>query len=155
MWSTNIHEQLITGSKKFPVNPDGRPYFINLAAGTISESGSGDLKVWIKRPEQITYGQRYDWSCEVDTINGGLQPALDYAMYLAPTDGYNSSFQFTQTIGSGWGDSTGERRFYIMLNNGKEYGHITIDLYAYYNSQVPAMIHIQYALNPSGSHILR
>lgn len=155
MWSTNVHEKLITDSKNFTVAPDGRPYFINLTDGTISESGTGELKVWIKRPEQITYGQRYDWSCEVDVINGGLQAASDYAMWMAPAGGYVPSFQFEQTGGSGWGDSTGERRFYVTLNNGREYGHITIELYAYYNNQILAMVHVQYAINPFGSRVLR
>jgi hypothetical protein len=155
MWSTNIHEALISGQRSFHIVPDGRPYFINFTDGAIAESGGGDLKVWVKRPEQITYGQRYDWSCEVDVTNGGLQAASDYSMYLAPTDGYVPSFQFEQTVGSGWGDSTGERRFYVMLNNGKEYGRITIELYAYYNNQIPGMIRLSYAINPSGSRILR
>ena len=155
MWSTNIHEALITGNKSFEIVPDGRLYFINLADGTISESGTGDLQVWVKRPEQITYGTRYDWSSRVDVINGGLQDAPDSAMWMAPSDGYTPSFQFEQTIGSGWGDSTGEKRFYVTLNNGKEYGHITIELYAYYNKQIPGLIRVSYAINPSGSRILR
>jgi len=155
MWSTNIHEKLISGQKSFHIVPDGRPYFIDLIDGTIAESGTGDLKVWVKRPDQITNGQRYDWSCEVDAINGGLQVTSDYSMYSAPPDGYVPSFQFEQTVGSGWGDSTGERRFYVTLNNGKEYGHITIELYAYYNNQIPGLIRLSYAVNPSGSLILR
>ena len=48
MWSTNIHEQLITGEKKFQIVPDGKPYFINLMKGEISQTESGDLKVWVK-----------------------------------------------------------------------------------------------------------
>ena len=48
MWSDNIHEKLITGHKSFQIVPDGRPYFINLTDDTISESGEGDLKVWIQ-----------------------------------------------------------------------------------------------------------
>lgn len=155
MWSTNIHEKLITGEKAFHIVPDGRPYFIDLTKCTIAESGAGDLKVWVKRPEQVTYGQRYDWSCEIDVMNGGLLVASDFSMYLAPTDGYVSSFQFEQTVGSGWGDSTGARRFYVTLNNGQEYGCITIELYAYYNNQIPGLIRLSYAINPSGSRILR
>jgi len=155
MWSTNIHEQLITGNRSFDIVPDGRPYLIDLTAGIISETGTGDLKVWVKRPEQITFGQRYDWSSEVDVINGGLQAASGDAMWMAPSNGYVPSFQFEQTVGSGWGDSTGERQFYIRLNNGKEYGRISIELEAYYNSQIPAMIRLSYAINPSGSRILR
>jgi hypothetical protein len=155
MWPTNLHEDLISGKKSFHVVPDGRPYFINLTNSTISESGTGDLKVWIKRPTQITYGSPYDWSCEVDVINGGLQATSDYAMWMAPANGYTPSFQFEQSIGSGWGDSTGERRFYVTLNNGQEYGKITIELYAYYNNQIPGLVRLSYAINPSGSRILR
>ena len=129
---------------------------IEIPMSGVLESGAGDLKVWVKRPEQITFGQRYDWSCEVDAINGGLlEQPLGTAMYSAPTDGYVSSFQFEQKVGSGWGDSTGERHFYITLNNGQEYGRISIELCAYYNKQIPGMIRLSYAINPSGSRILR
>jgi hypothetical protein len=157
MWSTNIHEQLIGGDKKFQIVPDGRSYFINLTDGTIAESGDGDLKVWVKRPDQIIFGKRYDWSCETDVVGGGLLQETDAnsSMYLAPTDGYTPSFQFEQKIGSGWGDTTGPKRFYVLLKNGKEYGRITIELMAYYNDQVPGMIRLSYAINPSGSPILR
>ncbi len=156
MWSNGVHEKLIVGEKVFHIVPDGEPYFINVTDGTISESGTGDLKVWVKRPERVTYGQRYDWSCEIDTINGGLlEQSRGSAMYEAPAEGYVSSFQFEQTVGSGWGDSTGQREFYITLNNGREYGRLSIDLYAYYNQQIPAMIRLSYAINPSGSRVLR
>ena len=58
-------------------------------------------------------------------------------------------------IGSGWGDTTGEQRFYVRLNNGQEYGRISIELEAYYNSQIPGMIRLSCTINPSGSRILR
>jgi hypothetical protein len=157
MWSTNIHEQLITGENKFPIMPDGRTYVIDLAKGTIAESGTGDLKVSVKRPAQVVLGQKYDWSCAVDAINGGLLQETDTSssMYLAPSDGYTASFRFEQKIGSGWGDSTGSKRFYVMLNNGQECGRMFIELYAYYNDQIPGLIRLSYVINPSGSHILR
>jgi hypothetical protein len=155
MWSTNIHEQLITGEKKFQIIPDGRPYVIDLTKGSIDQSGDGDLKIWVKRPDQVTSGKHYDWSCEIDAVNGGLQNADSYSMYSAPTSGYGQSFQYEQKVGSGWGDSTGTKRFYVMLHNGQIYGHISIEIYAYYNDQIPGMVRISYAVNPSGSRILR
>lgn len=157
MWSTNIHEKLITGRKSFPITPDGRSYFINLAAGTIAESGKGDLKVWVKRPDPITRGQRYDWSCGIDVVNGGLlqEPNTAAAMYRAPSGGYTNSFRFEQAVGSGWGDSTGQKKFYVSVNGGKEYGRISIELYAFYNAKSPGMVRLDYVLNPSGSLILR
>jgi len=157
MWSTNINAQLITGEKSFQIVPDGSSYFIDLSKGTIAESGTGDLKVWVKRPDQITYGQRYNWSCELDVVNGGLLAEADASssMYSAPVDGYTPSFQFEQKIGSGWGDSTGPKRFYVKLSNGQEYGRITIELMAYYTDQIPGMVRLSYAINPSGSQLLR
>jgi hypothetical protein len=154
MWSTNIHEKLITGNKSFHIVPDGRPYFINLTDDTISESGAGDLKVWVKRPEPIT-SRRYDWSCEMDIVNGGLRQGDSYSMFSAPAEGYVPSFQFEQKIGSGWGDSTGEKKFYVTLHNGQVFGRISIEIYAYYNDQIPALIRLSYAINPSGSRVLR
>lgn len=157
MWNTNVHEQLITGERKFSIVPDGRPYVIELTKGTMSETGAGNLKVWVKRPAQVTLGERYDWSCEVDAINGGLLQETDSSssMYSAPTDGYVPTFQFEQKVGSGWGDTTGPQRFYVKLDNGQEYGRITIELYARYNNQTPGLIRLSYAINPSGSRILR
>ena len=85
MWSTNVHEKLISGEKKFPIEPDGRPYMIDLAKGTIAESGAGDLKVWIKYTTNVVRGQIYDWSCAIDVISGGLLEEfnLNSAMYVA------------------------------------------------------------------------
>ena len=111
MWKTNIHKQLIIGEKRFQVVPDGRPYIIDLMRGTIAESGEGDLKVWVKRPDSIVFGQRYDWSCEMDVVNGGLLEENNRysSMFSAPADGYVDIFQFEQKIGGGWGDSTGAK----------------------------------------------
>ena len=80
MWRTNIHERLITGDKSFEVVPDGRPYFINLTDGTISEKEGGDLKVWIQYTNQVVQGQLYDWSAGIDAIHGGLLEVPQRAM---------------------------------------------------------------------------
>ena len=158
MWSTNLHEPLVTGEKSFPITPDGRDYFIDLMQGAIVESGQGDLKISVKRPDRIIYGQRYDWACEMSAINGGLlqQETNPYSsLFAAPTNGYKGLFQFEQKTDGGWGDSTGPKRFYVRLHNRPAYGRITIELYAYYNDQIPGLIRLQYALNPSGAIILR
>lgn len=155
MWSTNIHEQLITGEKKFPIVPDGRIYILNLAQGTIAESGDGDLKVWIQYTNQVTRGQLYDWSAGVEVINGGLCPSEVYAMFLAPDDGYVPTFRLEQQIKGGQSGEIGERRFYLKMKNGQTFGKMTINLFAPYNNQNPGLIRLSYAINPSGSRILR
>jgi hypothetical protein len=156
MWDTNIHEQLITGQQKFQIVPDGRSYVIDLAKGTIAESGQGDLKVWIQYTNQVVRGQPYDWSATIEVMNGGLfEQHLGSAMYEAPADGYVPSFQLQQQIKGGQSGEIGERLFYLQLKNGQEYGQMSIDLYAPFNEQVPGLIRLSYAINPSGSRILR
>lgn len=160
MWNTNIHEQLITGEKRFHIVPDGRPYTIDLIKGTIAESGEGNLKVWIKYQTNVTGSQLYDWSSEIDATNGGLlQETNAYSsMYSAPVEGYIPTFQYPshpQQIKVGQRGSTRPLRFYVKLRNGQEYGRITIELIAPYNDQIPGMIHVQYAINPTGSRILK
>lgn len=157
MWKANAHEQLITGEKKYQIVPDGRSYFIDLSTGIISETGGGDLKVWIKYPSQVTKGQLYDWSSEVNVLSGGLleEDDLNATMFLAPADGYKPSFQVRQQIKGGQYGLTGEKRFYVILKNGQEYGRIAINLYAPYTDQIAGLIRISYAINPSGSRILR
>lgn len=167
MWSDSIHDKLITGSKSFPIVPDGRPYFINLTDDIISESGPGDLKVWIQYTNQVVQGQLYDWSAGIEVINGGLlevpQAAINsgflaeppFAMYSAPENGYTPSFQLKSQINGGQSGEIGNRFFYLRLKDGKEYGRMSINLFAPYGHLYPGLVRISYAINPSGSHILK
>jgi hypothetical protein len=156
MWNTNIHEQLITGRKSFDVVPDGRPYVIDLAKGIIAESGTGDLRVWIKCPAQMVPGQMYDWSCAIEVIDGGLlEEGLGVPMSMAPAEGYTPSLHLEGQIKGGQRGSSGERSLYVRLKNGQEYGAVGIGLYAPFNNQTPGLIRLSYAINPSGSRVLR
>ena len=167
MWSTNMHEQLITGNKSFEIMPDGSPHFINLTDGTVSEHEGGDLKVWIQYTNQAVRGQLYDWSAGIEVINGELsevvQTAINsgfsdespFAMYSAPKDGYTNSFHLQQQIKGGQSGEIGNRFFYLLLNNGNKYGKISINLFAPYGRLHPGLIRVSYAINPSGSRILR
>lgn len=155
MWSTNIHEKLIGGEKKFQIIPDGRSYFINLTDGTINDSGQGDLRVWINYMNQVQDSKLYDWSAGIEVVNGGLlEQGLGSPMYEAPTDGYVPAFQISQKIKGFQGGETGSHQFFLQLRNGQMYGQMTIDLYAPFN-EIPGLIRLSYAINPSGSHILR
>jgi len=160
LWRKDIKEPLVKGKKTFNIIPDGRTYTIDITNGVIKESdqGTGDIKVWVTRPQSVELGQHFDWSCGIQVINGGLsqEPDLSSPMYVAPTDGYFNSFQFEESATrNGWGDGTGPRRFYISLNGGHQLGRMVVDIYAYYKPQVPGLIRIDYAINPTGSHILR
>jgi hypothetical protein len=165
MWSTNIHEALITGTKKFEIVPDGRPYLISVKDGTISEHESGDLKVWVQYTNQVVQGRLYDWSAGIEVINGGLWELprvyngfvdLGYVpMFTAPANGYVPSFNYKAQIKGGQSGEIGNRFFYLRLNGGKEYGKMGINLFAPYGRLHPGLVCISYAINPSGSRILR
>jgi len=76
-------------------------------------------------------------------------------MYIAPTNGYVPQFHFNQQIKGGQRGSTGTRRFYVNLKNSTEYGRVTIQIFAPYNAETPGLVRIEYAVNPTGSPILR
>jgi hypothetical protein len=76
-------------------------------------------------------------------------------MYSAPQEAYMRNFQYEQQIIGNRSASTGTKRFYVKLDYGREYGRVTIELIAPYNDRVPGMVHLDYAINPSGSPILR
>jgi hypothetical protein len=160
LWRNDIKEPLITGQRSVEIAPDGRKYFIDITNGTVSETseGSADISVWIKRPPNVAPGQRFDWSGGLQVLKGGAlrEETLDAAMYVAPTDGYSNLVQFGEAANlNGWGGGFGSRRFYLSLNSGHQVGRITISLYAYYNRKTPGLIRIEYAINPTGSRILR
>jgi len=156
IWSTNLDQPLITGEKSFVITPDGRHYAIDLIKGTIVESDDGDLMAWIKRPEKVGWRERYDWSCELMVPAGGLREESQYYMFTAPEAGYTNLFAFNEPMNTnGWSDGFERKRFYVRLRNGQMYGRISVDLYADYHGKQPALIRVSYAVNPSGSRILR
>ena len=157
MWKASIRENLISDQKSFHIKTDGTPCVIDLTRGTISENGTGDLKIWIKYPDHPIWGPTNDWLSQIAVINGGLleETQSDTSMYSAPDNGYLPSFQYNQQIRGEQRGSTGEKRFYLKLKDGKEYGRMKIELYAPYNDRISGLIRIDYAINPKGSRILR
>jgi hypothetical protein len=70
-------------------------------------------------------------------------------------NGYTPFFRSRQQIKGGQRGQIGEHQFYLKLKNGQEYGQMSIDLHAPFNNQTPGLIRLSYAINPSGSRILR
>jgi hypothetical protein len=156
MWSTNIpHEQLITGDVISAVIPDGRRYGIDITNRAATEGAEGDLTVWLKRPTTVGW-DKYDWSCELDANGGLLEDTGGQPMLVAPADGYTNVFTFNQeAVSSDWTHGLYDKHFYLRLRNGQIYGRITVNLTANPNRRAPAMLRVQYVINPSGSRLLR
>lgn len=157
MWKSGTHAELVTGQKTFHIEPDGRSYGIDLKTGSLVASGGGDIDFSIKTDTRAASGQTCDWTSHIAVVDGGLLEENDTSssMYLAPENGYVPQFTFEQKIKAGQRGSMGLRRFYVKMKNGREYGRIVADMVAPYNSQVAGLVRIQYAINPSGSRILR
>jgi hypothetical protein len=124
--------------------------------GVIAEGEEGDLVTWIKRPEKVLPRQRYGWSCELAVPGGGLLDSKSKTMFFAPDAGYTNTFAFEQQADvEGWGDGFERKLFYVKLQRGQMYGRVSVDLYADCRGKYPAMIRLSYAVNPSGSRLLR
>lgn len=165
MWRTNIHEQLISGEREFKIVPDGRRYAIDLTKGAITEGQEGDLVVWIKRPESVAPSEKFAWSCGLTTPGGGLEPEKDQrsAMYRAPAGEFTNVFTLSVEDNTRARDGMSlDNRFYFKLRNGK-YGRVSASFWTTYHYWAPsyrtdpafAQIRLSYAINPSGSRLLR
>lgn len=159
MWKTGDRQQLINGDKLFGIIPDGRVYTIDLLQGTKIESATaeGDLRVKITRPLDVKFGDRYDWSCEIEAINGGLVEEPDrYAdMFLAPAADYTNVCRVAVEKSDEHWSYIMPRCFYGKTRDGT-YSRIKLEIYAFYDlNKKNGAIAITYATNPSGSRVLR
>ena len=114
------------------------------------------MVVWIARPAGVSWGQRYDWSCEVTMPGGGLLESQSQAMFTAPETGYTNSVGLYEKAGShSWSGGFDGKRFFIRLGRGQMFGRMSLDLYADYHGKQPALVRLSYTINPSGSRLLR
>jgi hypothetical protein len=157
LWNTNIpHQELVSGEKSSAIIPDGRRYRVDLTNGVIAEGEEGDLVVRIRCPTSVTPGERHAWSCELMAASGLLEENRDLDMWVAPESGYTNVSAYQQEAGvDGWSPGLYGKRFYLRLRGGQIYGRITLHLTASPSRYEPAGIRLEYAVNPSGSRLLR
>ncbi len=68
---------------------------------------------------------------------------------------YRISFQLQAQIKGGQSGEIGDRSFYLLFKSGQEYGRMNINLYAPYGHLDPGLSWLSYAINLSGSRVLR
>jgi hypothetical protein len=162
MWKTGQHATLIKGEKFAKISTDGRHYAIDLINGTISEAqgAKGDLQVWIQRAGDAQPTGKYKWAVELKAFDGGILQETDTQfaeMTSAPGDGYTNGYASShEPSDSTWTKWEADKMFYVQLNGGKTFGRVDlgVDSFADRNSGL-GELHIQYAVNPSGSKVLR
>ncbi|HOI37074.1 MAG TPA: carboxypeptidase-like regulatory domain-containing protein [Bacillota bacterium] len=160
MWKSDQKAQLVSSNKRCSLVPDGRVYTLDLLRGTLGESptAEGDLRIAIKRAGDAAWGKHYDWSLEIQPVNGGLLEEVDpqSPMFLAPQEGYTNAYSLeVPATTPEWSYATGKKRFYLKTRNGQNFARVEIEAFAFYLQDNQARFNISYAVNPAGGRLLR
>lgn len=134
------------------LNWDGRPVHYNLRTGKFGISG--EIKITALRGKIKGEGRqaRYDWSCRIEVIDGGIIEAAQDRVYLAPTDGYKQLLDYGYlATDPKWGRSTGDVHLVFRLEDGS-YGRLMIKMNA--RQEIKFSCRVSSYLNPSGGRIL-
>lgn len=136
--------------RTFKLPPDGTPVRIDLASGNKVTSG-GDLVVTLQQP-MAQLGQQlehYPWTAQI-TANG-LVESTAKLMYLAPEDGYTSSFAYGKKSDEQVQQNQVEKSFYLKTMDGR-YARIKMDLTSRTNPDRPSTVGLTWWLNPAPGH---
>ncbi len=150
MWKFRGAEPLVGSSIDTKIPHDGSPVTFEVKTGKISSDG--DLRVTLSQfPLEIRTGrEKFDWMVKVEILNGGLIEESDPYPYWAPTNGYQSSFEFNMTSNAVKWLPNLKRNFYIRDAQG-QYGVMQFSIYP---GRSPTGIEANFTLNPSGSQNL-
>ena len=132
---------------------DGQPAVFDIFAGR--KANGGDLRVSLRRnPLQVLRGMdRFDWSVEIQVVDGGLTETSDIYPYEAPVNGYQGAFNLHVTKDTNAWTQRLTKMFYVRTSRG-EYGRVYIDLTTDSERPQGTGITIECWLNSSGSRNL-
>jgi hypothetical protein len=154
IWRENGSEQLIYAKKFYGIIPDGRAFTIDLIKQKKMDSATseGDLRVKIMRPPQVDPQIKYDWSCVIEVIGGGILEAADQFLYRAPESGYQPNYQLIVNASDPqWSDKV-TKTFYVKSREGKVYSSMTFEIFINYDDK--SALSLNYLSNPAGSRNL-
>lgn len=113
--------QILVGNavERGHVPVDGTPKEIHLSRKKLVMAGSGHLRVevWVTA---VQPGQHrgFQWKCRLSVPGGGLAERSDPMNFMAPSEGYESSFEFSMPANTSadaeWRRSI-EKQFYVRL----------------------------------------
>ena len=132
---------------------DGQPAAFDIFAGR--KADNGDLRVSLSRnPLPVRRGvDHFDWSVEIQVVDGGLAEMSDIYPYEAPVKGYQGAFKFhVDKDAKNWTERL-TKMFYVRTSKG-EYGRVYIDLSSDSERPQGTGITIESWLNSSGSRNL-
>lgn len=144
---------LISSTRQLLLNWDGVPVYYDLKKGRLGKSG--EIKITAKRGEVKGIGQtaRYNWSFEMEILNGGILETTQEQAFLAPEEGYKSSWGYGFLASdSDWKHRKhGNTFLFLKLPNGN-YGRLKIRFSAEPGSKLSGRIYSY--LNPTGGRLL-
>jgi hypothetical protein len=130
MWKLQGAEPLVGIGKEYRLLFTNAPFFFDLVAGNVSDSG-GDLEIIITRvPGSLSKLSPGDWSIRLKPVNGGIMES-DYATsrttYEAPAEGYQDDYfvQMKQDDPA-WYDNV-HKVFFLKSRNGQVYVKFNFD----------------------------
>lgn len=154
MWKREKREALIVNKEFFGVPPDGQSVTIDFVElrKTVGIR-PGDIIVRIKRPPTIEPHTRFDWSCSIKAVDGGLIHTDDEFLYEAPSSGYKPEYDFVMAkTNSGWVSEVKNQQFYLKSRNGAVYGSLVVEVVPKYNKV--SSFNVTYIINPAASRNL-
>jgi len=144
-----VGDPLIHIGRPFTIDTDGLPLELSLISGAAVAPGQGDLRVecWTKHS---TGTWKFEWSCRITVVHGGLQRYTDEFPFQAPVEGYApfDEINMPVSLGEGW-SSGAKRNYFLHLANGN-YGRMNFEI-------IPSGDHffsLDSYVNPSGSRNL-
>lgn len=158
MWKIGMKQSLVVGDKLFPIIPDGRVYTMDLLNCTLTEGeGEGDFQISLRRAQNAAWGKKYDWSFSMSVSSGGVveESNPNSSMSIAPKTNYtNALSKVVSESDEGWG-YTFKKRLYCKTRATQIFGRMDIQIDAFYLKDKQGRLSITYAVNPSGSPVLR
>jgi hypothetical protein len=146
-----VGADLIHGVKLLGSRIDGTISYVDLTDGKNKLTPPGDLTVqFIRSPKNAD--RKFDWSFTLGAVDGGLIESTNEFMFLAPEEGYQSTFQISHAATDPNWIEQEKHKFYVKSQDGKHYARIEINIIPDYGKN--AAYDLKWDLNPNGSRNL-
>lgn len=150
MWKIRGAEQLIGSNINTKIPHDGSPVIFDMTTG--KQSPSGNFQVTLSQyPLEVKHGwDKFNWSVKIEILNGGMLEENDAYPFWAPTNEYQSSFEFNESTNAVKWLGGVQRKFYIKTAQG-QYGLMQFKVFP---GRSPTGFEANFTINPSGSRNL-
>lgn len=157
-WRLGKYFAATKGSIRGAFNRTGDTYTLNLLGKNhkqiiLEGVQKGHLRLSCTRQHMDNSIDFGDWAANITSINGGIQETNDLYMNLAPKTGYQTSLDIImQKDSQYYTPSLGNKRYYFMSNDGKEYGSLFVNYepHSKYEDDRFCIIDISYKINSMG-----